>query len=48
MTPETTLVDLALAVSWEYDEPFVELIERAIQEAGISAGLRAGRHARDA
>lgn len=35
MTPETTLVDLALAVSWQYDEPFVELIERAIQEAGM-------------
>ena len=35
MTPETAIVDLALAVSWEYDEPFAVLIEGAVQDAGM-------------
>lgn len=35
MTAERTTIDLALAVSWEYDEPFAKLVERALQDIGM-------------
>lgn len=35
MTGEATTIDLALAVSWEYDEPFAEYVEKAVQDAGM-------------
>lgn len=35
MTGDATIIDLALAISWEHDEPFTRLIEKAVQEAGM-------------
>ena len=35
MAAEPTIVDLALAISWEYDEPFAKLVEGAFQGMGM-------------
>ncbi len=35
MVPETMTIDLACAVSWQYDADFLELIERSLQARGM-------------